>query len=284
VSPAAEPAAAELRQIAGPSAFGGEWRRFWDLVRLSAAAEFKTRYLHSWLGYAWSLLRPLLFFAVLYTVFSQVIRFGDQIDNYAALLLFNIMLFQFFSDATVAAVRCVDRGENLVRKMQFPRIVIPFSVVLTALLTTIMNLIAALLLITIIGVEPRVTWLLIPVVLAAMLVFVTGVSLVLAALFPRFRDVDQIWTVFARALFYATPILYPIEVVPDSLRAVVIANPLAPIFEQARIWVLDPAAPGLADAAGGADFLAIPAAIFIATCALGLWLFAREAPRVAEEL
>jgi ABC-2 type transport system permease protein len=284
VNPPTESAAVELREIAEPSAFGGEWRRFWDLVWLSAAAEFKTRYLHSWLGYAWSLLRPLLFFAVLYMVFSRVIRFGDQIENYAALLLFNIMLFQFFSDATMGAVRSVDRGESLVRKMQFPRIVIPFSVVLNALLTTVMNLIAALLLILAIGVEPRVTWLLIPVVLAMMLVFITGVSLVLSALFPRFRDVDQIWGVFARALFYSTPILYPIEIVPDSLRAVVIANPLAPIFEQARIWVLDPTAPGLAEAAGGAAFLLIPAAIFVGTCALGLWLFNREAPRVAEEL
>ena len=200
MTPAAEPAALELRTIRGPSAFGGDSRRFWNLVRLTAAADFKTRYLSSWLGYAWSLLRPLLFFGVLYLVFTRVIRFGDQVENYAALLLFNIMLFQFFQDATGSAVRCVVQRESLVRKMQFPRIVVPLSVVLNASMTALMNLVAALLLIIAIGVEPRWTWLLLPVILAALLVFTTGVSLALAALYPRFRDVEQIWTVASRAL------------------------------------------------------------------------------------
>jgi ABC-2 type transport system permease protein len=284
VSSSADSATAELRRIRGPSAFGGEPRRFWSLVWLTAAADYKTRYLHSWLGYAWSLLRPLLLFGVLYLVFTRVIRFGGQVENYAALLLFNIMLFQFFQDAAGSAVRCVVQRESLVRKMQFPRIVIPLSVVLNALLTAVMNLIAALTLIVAIGVEPRATWLLIPVVLLALLAFTTGVSLSLAALFPRFRDVEQIWTVLSRALFYATPILYPIEFVPESWRTVVAANPLMPIFEQARIWVIDPSAPGLVEAAGGSAALLISAVVFAGACAFGLWIFEREAPRVAEEL
>jgi ABC-2 type transport system permease protein len=284
VTAPADQAALELRPIRGPSAFGGAPRRFLNLLWLTAAAEFKTRYLSSWLGYAWSLLRPLLFFAVLYLVFTRVIRFGGQVENYAALLLFNIMLFQFFQDATSAAVRCVVQRENLVRKMQFPRIVVPLSVVLNASLTALMNMVAALVLIIAIGVEPRWTWLLLPVILAALLVFTTGVSLALAALYPRFRDVDQIWAVASRALFYASPVIYPIEFVPESWRALVAANPLTPILEQARIWVIDPAAPSLAETAGSASALLIPVAIFVGACAVGFWLFEREAPRVAEEL
>jgi ABC-2 type transport system permease protein len=272
-------------EIRGPSAFGGDWRRFWNLVWLTAVAEYRTRYLHSWLGYGWSLLRPLLLFGVLYVVFSQVIRFGGEIENYAALLLFNIMLFQFFSDVTTASVRCVARRESLVRKMQFPRIVIPLSVVLTGLLTAVMNTIAALLLITAIGVEPRWTWLLLPLVLLVLLVFITGVSLFLSALFPRFRDVEQIWTVVARALFYGTPVLYPIEFVPEGFRSIVAAfNPLVPIFEQARIWVLDPAAPSVVEASGGVLGVLVAGLILVLTCVLGLWVFEREAPRIAEEL
>jgi ABC-2 type transport system permease protein len=272
-------------EIRGPSAFGGEWRRFWNLVWLTAAAEYRTRYLHSWLGYGWSLLRPLLLFAVLYLVFSQVIRFGGSVENYAALLLFNIMLFQFFSDATTSAVRCVAQRESLVRKMQFPRIVIPLSVVLTALLTAAMNMIAALVLIAAIGVEPRWTWLLVPVVMTVLLVLITGVSLTLSALYPRFRDIEQIWSVLARALFYGTPVLYPIEFVPEGFRSVVSAfNPLVPIFEQARIWVLDPDAPSVVEATGGTLGVLVAGAILVGTCIVGLWVFEREAPRVAEEL
>ena len=93
MAPQTESSTLELRPIRGPSAFGGEARRFWNLIWLTAAADYKTRYLNSWLGYAWSLLRPLLFFAVLYVVFTRVVRFGGEIENYAALLLLNIMLF-----------------------------------------------------------------------------------------------------------------------------------------------------------------------------------------------
>jgi ABC-2 type transport system permease protein len=274
----------DLRTIRGPSAFGGDRRRFFNLLWLTAAADFKTRYLSSWLGYAWSLLRPLLYFGVLYLVFTRVIRFGGQVENYAALLLLNIMLFQFFQDATGTALRSVVQRESLVRKMQFPRIVVPLSAVLNASLTALMNLLATLVIITAIGVDPRWTWLLLPVVLAALLLFTTGVSLALAALYPRFRDVEQIWTVVARALFYASPVIYTIEFVPESWRGVVAANPLTPILEQARIWIIDPAAPDLAETAGSVAALLIPAAIFVGACVIGLWLFEREAPRVAEEL
>ena len=155
------------------------------------------------------------------------------------------MLFQFFSDATGSAVRCVVQRENLVRKMQFPRIVVPLSVVLNALLIAVMNMIAALLLILVIGVEPRWTWLLIPVVLAVLCVFTTGVALALAALYPRFRDVEQIWGV-ARALS-STPPRSSIRLSSSQSlgSAWSRANPLTPILEQARIWVIDADAPTL---------------------------------------
>ena len=280
----AESEAIELRPIRGPSAFGGGARRFWNLIWLTAAADYRARYLNSWLGYAWSLLRPLLFFLVLYLVFTRVIRFGGQIENYAALLLFNIMLFQFFQDATSSAVRCVVQRESVVRKMQFPRIVVPLSIVLNALLMAVMNMIAALILIVAIGVEPRWTWLLIPVILVVLCLFTTGVSLILSALYPRFRDVEQIWSVGARAMFYASPVFYPIEFVPESWRWVVAINPLTPILEQARIWVIDPDGPSLVEAAGSPAVLAISIAILLGACGLGLRLFEREAPRVAEAL
>ena len=273
-----------LREIKGPSAFGGEWRRFWSLLWLNAATDFKLRYLHSWLGYGWSLLRPLLEFAVLYVVFTHVVRFGGQVENYPAFLLLNVMLFQFFADGTIQAVRSVAASENLVRKMQFPRIVIPLSVVLNAAMTTGMNLIAALAIIVATGVEPKLTWLLIPVILLAMTIFITGMALLLSSLYVRFRDIEQVWGVFARALFYGTPVIYPIELVPDSLRSFVLANPLAPIFEQARIWVVDPGAPTPLDAAGSVGLLLLPTLVVVAACAIGFWVFDREAPRVAENL
>jgi ABC-2 type transport system permease protein len=274
----------KLREVKGPSAFGTTWGRFWDLLWLTAVTEFKLRYLHSVLGYAWTLLRPLLFFGVVFVVLRQILRFGEGIPNYAAMLLLNIMLFQYFQETTTRAVRSVTSREGLVRKMQFPRIAIPVSVSLTGALTLCLNLVTGFALILVLGVEPRPSWLLLPVVLVLLVMFTTAIAMILSVLYIRFRDVAQVWSVVSRVLFYATPILYPIEIVPDEFRPIVAANPLAPLFELARVWVVDPTAPGPVEAAGGALMLLIPIALFIVICVFALWIFAREAPHVAEVL
>ena len=275
----------ELQEIRGPSAFGGDWRRFLHLLWLNAVTDFRLRYAHTWLGYLWTLLRPLVYFGVIYGIIRFVIRYGGGIDNFPQMLLLNIMLFQFFSDGTSRSVKSVAQREAVVRKMQFPRIVIPLSVVLSATLTTAVNTFVVFGVLSALGDDPRWTWLLLPVVLFVLLIFTVGVALLLSALYPRFRDVDPAWSLIARLLFYATPILYAIEFVPEAFRPVIMANPLAPIFEQARIWVVDPNAPSLVESVGGNPaFLLIPAGIFVALVVLGLRVFEREAPRAAEEL
>jgi ABC-2 type transport system permease protein len=118
----------------------------------------------------------------------------------------------------------------------------------------------------------------------ALTVFTAAVSMIVSALNPRFRDTGIIWTVAVTALFYATPVLYPLEIVPGTLGRLLALNPLAPIFELARKWVIDPDAPGPAEAAGGAVWLLIPTAAYVAVCVLAVWIFNREAPRIAEEL
>jgi ABC-2 type transport system permease protein len=105
-----------------------------------------------------------------------------------------------------------------------------------------------------------------------------------SSLYVSYRDVLPIWTVFSQLLFYATPILYVIDKVPDDLRRLVLANPLADILEQARRWLVDPSAPGAAHAIGGFPWWLVPAGIFVAVCIFGVWIFNREAPRIAERL
>jgi ABC-2 type transport system permease protein len=277
-------AASGLRPVRGPSALGGGWRRFGELLYLISVTEFKKTYFGTVLGYVWSLLRPLLLFGVLLFVFTKIIRIGSGVPHYPVLLLFNVVLFGFFSEATLAAVTSVVNQEGIVRKTQFPRLVIPLSVVVTALFNLALNLIVVLVFILAFGVSPRWTWLLFPLIVAALFVFVTAVSLLLSSLYVRFRDTAIIWGVLASALFYATPVLYPIEAVPSTYRDVISLNPLTPLFEQARKWVIDPSAPGAVSAAGGWAHLLPGIAIFLGACALGAWYFNREAPRIAEEL
>src|SRR3954471_21622436 len=124
VSPAGIDSVPPLRPVPGPSPTAGGSRRFCTLRWVMAVTEFKLTFHGTTLGYAWSLVRPLLMFGVLLAVFTQVFRFGDQVQDYPALLLLNIMLFTLFSDSTNRAVGSVAAQEGIVRRTQFPRLVI----------------------------------------------------------------------------------------------------------------------------------------------------------------
>jgi ABC-2 type transport system permease protein len=273
-----------LRPINGPSALGGGWRRSFELLTLLAVTDFKKAYFGTALGYLWSITRPLMLFGVLLAVFTQVFRIGSQVPNYPVLLLFNIVLFGFFSEATTTAVQSLVGQESVIRKTQFPRLVIPLAVVLTTLFNLGLNLIVVFVFILAWGITPTWTWLLFPVILLLLFIVTTAVSMIVSALYPRFRDTAIIWSVAATVLFYATPVLYPLEVVPETLQDFLEINPLAPLFELARTWIIDPTAPGPVEVAGGFERLLPAIAIYIAICVLAVWTFSREAPRIAEQL
>jgi len=274
----------QLRDVPGPSALGGGWHRFFELLWLISTTEFKKTYFGTVFGYAWSLVRPLALFGVLLVVFTKIFRLGSDVPNYPVLLLFNLVVFTFFQEATGAAVSSVLAQEGIVRKTQFPRLVIPLAVVLNALFTLGLNLIAVFAFILIYGVDPTWTWLLLPVVLLPLLVLTSALALLLSVTNVRFRDVTIIWTVVATVLMYGTPILYTIDVVPAGLRDVFLANPLTPIFTQARAWIIDPTAPSAVGAAGGLAHLLPSMVIYLCICVVGVWTFWREAPQVAEAL
>jgi ABC-2 type transport system permease protein len=273
-----------LRDVPGPSALGGGWRRALELLYLIAALDFKRHYFGTALGYVWSIARPLMLFGVLLAVFTQVFRLGSEVPHYPVLLLLNIVLFSFFQEATGVAVTSIVAQEGIVRKTQFPRLVIPLAVVLTTLFNLGLNLVVVLVFLLAFGVTPMWTWLLAPLLLAALIALTTAVSMLVSSLYPRFRDLAIIWTVLSTVLFYASPVLYPLEKVPGTLRDLILLNPLAPLLELFRKWVVDPTAPGPVDLAGGWLGLLPALVISIATCVVAKWVFEREAPRIAEEL
>jgi ABC-2 type transport system permease protein len=273
-----------LRDVPGPSALGGGWRRALELLYLIAAFDFKRHYVGTALGYLWSIARPLTLFAVLLAVFTQVFRLGSDVPHYPVLLLFNIVLFSFFQEATGVAVTSIAAQEGVVRKTQFPRLVIPLAVVLTNLFNLGLNLVVVLVFILAFGITPTWTWLLFPFVALALIVLTVAVSMLVSSLYPRFRDLAIIWTVLSTVLFYASPVLYPLEKVPGTLRDLIMLNPLSSLLELARKWVIDPDAPGPAALAGGWAGLLPAFAIYVGTCVLAVWVFKREAPRIAEEL
>jgi ABC-2 type transport system permease protein len=267
-----------------PSVLGSDWRRFADLTWTLATTDFKLRFYGSALGYLWTLARPFLFFGVVYFVFSEIVGLDKNVPHYGTYILFSMVLFQFFGEITGNCVVALVARENLLRKVRFPRLVIPLAVTLTALFNLGMTLIAVVIFALISGVYPTWGWLQLPVIVAIVALFATGVGLMLSAMYVRFRDVQPIWDVATQMLFYASPILYVSTVVPAAYQHPYHVNPLASLFGQMRHAVIDPAAPTAAALIGGAPRLLIPACIILVAIILGVWIFNREAPNIAENL
>ncbi len=274
-------------EVRGPSALAGDWRRSADLTVMLAFTDWKLRFFGSVLGYFWSLLKPLLLFGVIYAVFSQIVDVTGEVQDYGVQLLIGVILFSFWGEVTGGSVASVVERESLVRKIAFPRAVIPLSIALGATFNLFLNLLVLGAFLAIAGVEPQWTWLLVPIPLMFLMLFAVGVSLMLSSLFVSFRDVRPIWEVILQALFYATPVIYPIEVLADkneTIAHVALMNPIATVIQETRHLVLDHDTPSAADAIGDPALLLVPLFIVVAAMIAGYVIFDRLAPRVAERL
>jgi ABC-2 type transport system permease protein len=268
----------------GPVAIGDDLRRVGNLTVMLAATDFKLRFFGSVLGYLWTLMRPLLLFGVLYFVFTEVVRFGEGVEHYPVYLLTALVLFTFFGETTSRGVTSLVERENLLRKVRFPRLVIPLSVALHAMFYLCLNLIVVFGFVLASGIAPRWSWLEMVPLVALLVVLATGVTMLLSALYVRYRDMQPIWEVALQILFYASPVIYVVETLPDSIETEAMASPITAVLTQMRHALIDPSAPSAADAMGGGIRLLIPLGIVIGVFALGAWVFAREAPRIAEDL
>jgi ABC-2 type transport system permease protein len=275
------PAVARYR---GPTAVGDDLRRLVNLTFTLAANDFKLRFFGSALGYLWTLMKPLMLFGVLYFVFTEVVRFGAGVEHYPVYLLAAIVLFTFFSETTSRGVTSLIERETLLRKIRFPRMVVPLSVALHALFNLGLNLLVVFVFVFASGIDPRWAWLeMVPLILLLVMLS-TGTTMLVSALYVRYRDVQPIWEVILQILFYASPIIYVTASFPDSIEQEAMANPITAVLTQMRHALIDPTAPTAAEAIGGGVRLLIPLAVTAVVLAVGIWVFAKEAPRIAEDL
>jgi ABC-2 type transport system permease protein len=273
----------ESRAVTGGIVIG-DVRRFLALTWTLAVTDWKLRFYGSVLGYIWQLVRPFAFFGVIYVVFTQIVDLGDDIKNYGVYILFALVLFNFFGEVTNNCVRALVSRENLLRKISFPRLAIPMAITLTGLFNLGGTLVAVFIFAAISGVFPDAGWLeLIPLILLLALL-ASGVGMLLSVLYVRYRDVEPIWEVATQILFYASPVLYVTTLVDPCCREEYTAQPLAAIMAEMRHAVVDSTAPDLAAALGGSIRILIPLTLIFGAFALGLWLFNREAPTIAEHL
>lgn len=246
--------------------------------------DFKLRYQGSVLGYAWSLLRPLMIFLVLYVVFVKFLKIGSGIEHYPIYLLLGIVLWNFFAEMTTTSLSSIVSRGDLIRKIKIPR----WTIVLSSSFSALINLFLNLLVVGVFMIFNRVdllkTGLIFPFLLLEIYVFALGVSLILATMYVKLRDVNYIWEVVMQALFYLTPILYPVTLITnEAFRNLLFINPMAQTIQDARYSLVTHESSTIYGSLDGAPAL-LPHLLVIVVFAVGVVYFRSQSKHFAEEV
>jgi ABC-2 type transport system permease protein len=256
------------------------------LLRELVATDFKLRYQGSVLGYVWSLLKPLLLFAIMYVVFVHFLRFGEGIEHFAVALLLGIVMWTFFTEATNQGMQAIVSRGDLLRKINFPKYILVISGTVSALINFLLNLVVVLIFMLVDGVDFGWSALLFPLTMIVLFAFSLATAFFLAAVNAKFRDIGHIWEVLLQALFYATPIIYPLQLVMvynDFAAHVLMLNPIAVLFQDARAQLVG--GENVVTASQLFDnpiYLAIPYLIIVAVIVLAVWYFKKSQAKFAE--
>jgi ABC-2 type transport system permease protein len=206
------------------------------LLRELVITDFKLRYQGSVLGYAWSLLKPLFLFAIMYVVFGVLVKLGS-VEHYAVYLLLGIVLWTFFTEATNQGMNSIITRGDVIRKISFPKYIIVLSTTISALVNLILNLLIVFILMIINGVQLHMSAFIFPLFIVEIYIFALGLAFFLSALNVKYRDTSHIWEIIMQAAFYATPIIYPLSVVIEKsafAAKILMLNPIAQTIQDAR--------------------------------------------------
>lgn len=218
-----------------------QFKKDWFILRSLVSKDFKLKYRRSTLGVLWSVLNPLLMMIVLTAVFSTVFRF--QIENFALYLILGQTLFGLMSDATSGAMTSIIDSSSLIKKIRINKILFPLEKVAFALVNFVISLIAVVAVMVFFQVVPTLNLLFLPLLLLYVFAFSLGLGLLIAALSVFFRDVMHLWSVVLTAWTYATPLFYPIEILPDFLAPLMQFNPMyhyVTYFREIALWGMTP--------------------------------------------
>jgi len=212
-------------------------RRNRILLRELVVTDFKLRYQGSVLGYLWSLLKPLFMFAILYVVFGHFAKLDGGIEHFAVYLLLGIIFWTFFTEATNQGLASIVERGDLIRKINFPKYIIVISGTLSAFINLLLNLVIFAVFLVINGVNLHMSALLFPLYIIEMYVFSLSLAFFLSASYVKYRDISHIWEVLLQGAFYATPILYALQIVfsvSDTAAKIMLLNPVAQIIQDSR--------------------------------------------------
>jgi lipopolysaccharide transport system permease protein len=246
-----------------------------ELIRILIISDLKVKYQSSILGFAWSLLNPLLMMLVLYLVFNSVFKTNQE--NFAIYLLIGIVSWRFMANGTSTAMGAIVGKSSLVTKIYIPRQVLVLSNVLSSFISSLLEFLVLMILVLAFGVKISVNILFFPAVHMIYFMMVYGISLALAALYVYYRDLNQIWEVLLQLGFFISPVCYSISIVPENYLFYYMLNPITQVMQIYRNTLLDGKSPSLASLV----YILLAAGIMLI---IGAAIFAKLERRFAEEL
>lgn len=249
------------------------------------STDFKIRYQGSVLGYFWSVLKPLLLFAILYIIFTYIVPIGKDIQHYPVILLLGVVLWSFFSEVTSVGAESIVSSGDLIRKISIPRYLVVLASSFSALINLGLSLIVVFIFALLNGLYPQLSWLLILPAILQLFVFAVGIAFILATAYVKYRDITYIWEVFLQGGFYASAIIFPIAMVPADVRIWFFMNPVVTLIQDARhalvpvdgnitLWQIE----------GPALLKLVPFIIIILACVIGALYFKRKSKYFAEDI
>lgn len=259
------------------------------VLRGLVKTDFRLRYQGSFLGIAWSVLKPLMLFCVMYVVFAKFLRMSDGTPTYPVVLLLGISSWQFVTESAGVGLRSVvDRGD-LLRKIHFPNYIVVVSATMGALISYAINLVVVLVFALFSGVQ--FTWrvALLPLSIIELYAVTLGLTLIMATMYVFFRDIAHIWEVLQQLIFYAMPIIYPLSYVTDrggllaTLARLELLNPIAQSIQDIRHNFIAPETqPTVWNQFDNWALRLLPVALTVIILVLGVYLFRRNSKRFAE--
>ena len=213
------------------------WRKDWFILSSLVGKDFKIKYRRSVLGVLWSVLNPLLMMVVLTIVFSTLFRFN--VEYYPVYLILGQTLFTFMSDATSTAMGSILESAPLIKKIRINKWIFPLEKVTFALVNFGFSFLAVIAVMLYFRITPTMNVLFFPLLMVCIYFFSLGLGLLLAALAVFFRDIMHLWSVLLTAWTYATPLFYPVEILPEWALPMMKWNPMyyyVNVLRESVLW------------------------------------------------
>ncbi len=254
-----------------PKPKSNTWDLFYELIR----TDFTMRYHNSVLGFIWVLLKPFLLFLIIFTVFSWL--FKSQDPYYNLNLLLGLLLFSYFSEATLKGVTSLHDKASIILKVNFPKII----TLITSIVNSFISFLSGFLVFIIfwLFIQPPASLINLPYFLLQVLILsglILGLSFFLSIIYIKLKDILSIWEVFLRLIFYAAPIIYPLSIIPEKIKQLFFFNPLAVVIVESRSALVT----NQAFVWSRTLYALIITAIFLIA---GFWYFQKNIKQVAED-